>query len=140
MENLYLVYVNSVGKNYKGNYIYEFIFSDTTVNIDGEEWDAYPASGRPEPPHHIFIKKVGKLETDLKFDVIQNNDSFGVWDAVDGLISLAWENIDGYESYPEPRLHFRFGKTLDEIESILYQKDLILDYNENKHEKQEKNK
>jgi hypothetical protein len=28
-----------------------------------------------------------------------------VWDAVDGVIALGYENIDDYESYPESRLH-----------------------------------
>ena len=31
-------------------------------------------------------------------DVIQNDYSFAVWDAVDGVIALAWENIKAYES------------------------------------------
>ena len=34
MKELFLIYVNMVGKDYKGNLIYEFIFSDTTKNIE----------------------------------------------------------------------------------------------------------
>lgn len=136
MKELFLIYINQVGKDYKGNHIYEFIFSDTTANIDGEEWDTYPASGRPEPPHDIFIKEVGKLESELKLDVVQNSDTFAVWDAIDGVIALAWENINAYESYPEHRLCFRFGETTSEVEAKLYEKDLTLEYNSKKYEKQ----
>ena len=117
-----------VGKDYKGNLLYEFIFSDTLENVDGEEWDTYPASGRPEPPHDNFIKKVGRLESELKLDVIQNSDTFAVWDAVDGVIALAWENINAYDSYPEKRLCFKFGETIEGVEAKLYEKDLILNY------------
>jgi len=31
----YLIYVNELGPNYRGDNIYEFIFSDTTENIWG---------------------------------------------------------------------------------------------------------
>jgi hypothetical protein len=126
MKELYLIYVNHVGKSYKGNYIYEFIFSNTLEGIDGEDWDTFPASGRPEPPHEIFIKKVGKLESSLKLDVVQNSDTFAVWDAVDGVIALAWENVNAYDSYPEHRLCFKFGETFEDVKDKLYEKDLIL--------------
>lgn len=129
---MYLVYINKVGKNYQSNFLYEFIFSTTTDKIDGEEWDAYPASGRPEPPSDKFINKVGRLESELKLDVIQDSDSFGIWDAVDGVISLAWEDVAVYDDYPEKRLHFKFGEPINSVEDKLYEKDLKLNYNFNK--------
>lgn len=135
MKDLVLIYVNFVGKDYKGNFIYEFIFSDTIEGVDGEEWDTFPASGRPEAPHDNFIKKVGRLESELNLDVIQNSDTFAVWDAVDGVISLAWENINAYDAYPEKRLCFRFGEAIENVIEKLYEKDLILNYNTKNHEK-----
>jgi hypothetical protein len=134
MDKLFLVYVNMIGKNYEGNYLYEFIFSDTTKNIDGNEWDTFPASGRPEAPHDEFIKKVGRLESSLKLDVVQNSDTFAVWDAVDGVIALAWENINAYDAYPDKRLCFRFGDSLQIVSDKLYEKDLTLIYNKQYHE------
>lgn len=136
MNELFLIYINMVGKDYKDNYIYEFIFSDSIKNIDGDDWDTFPASGRPHAPHDNFIKKVGRLESELKLDVIQNSDTFAVWDAVDGVIALAWENINAYASYPEQRLCFKFGEAIKEIESKLYERDLILKYNIQNHAKE----
>ena len=135
MKKLYLIYVNHVGKDYKGNHLYEFLFSDSTNNIDGDDWDTFPASGRPEPPHENLIKYVGRLESELILDVIQMSDTFAVWDAIDGVIALAWENINAYDSYPEHRLCFKFGETKEEVDIKLYEKDLILT-NTIKHEKQ----
>jgi len=135
MKDLFLIYVHKIGgTDYKGNYMYEFIFSDTTKDIDGEEWDTFPASGRPEPPHENFIKKVGRLETDLNFDVVQNSDTFAVWDALDGVIALAWENINDYDTYPDTRMFFSFGSTIAEVEAKLYERDLILNYKLKSHE------
>lgn len=135
MKDLLLIYINLIGKDYQDNYIYEFIFSDSTNDIDGDEWDTYPASGRPSAPHDNFIKNVGRLDSELKLDVIQNSDTFAVWDAIDGVLPLAWENINAYDAYPEKRLHFHFGITLKEVEEKLYEKDLILTYKNKTHEK-----
>ena len=52
-----LVYVNELGPNYKGDNIYEFIFSDLD-DVWGDEWDAEPASGKPSPPDIKCIKKL----------------------------------------------------------------------------------
>jgi hypothetical protein len=136
MKELFLIYVNRVGKDYKGNFIYEFIFSDTTKGIDGDDWDTFPASGRPSAPHDHYIKKVGRLESELNLDVIQDSDTFAVWDAIDGVIALSWENINAYDAYPEKRLCFKFGEDAESVESKLYEKDLILQYKKQNHEKQ----
>jgi hypothetical protein len=136
MKELFLIYVNRVGKDYKGNFIYEFIFSDTTKGIDGDDWDTFPASGRPSAPHDHYIKKVGRLESELNLDVIQDSDTFAVWDAIDDVIALAWENINAYDAYPEKRLCFKFGEDAESVESKLYEKDLILQYKKQTHEKE----
>ena len=136
MKDLFLIYVNRVGKDYKGNFIYEFIFSDTTKGIDGDDWDTFPASGRPSAPHDHYIKKVGRLESELNLDVIQNSDTFAVWDAIDDVIALAWENINAYDSYPEKRLCFKFGEPIQSVEAKLYENDLILQYKKQTHEKE----
>jgi hypothetical protein len=124
----YLIYINKIGIDYADNYLYDFIFSDNVKGIDGEDWDTCPASGRPKPPNSIYIKRVGRLESELKFDVIQNSDTFAVWDAMDGVIALAWENLDEYTVYPDKRLCFKFGMTMDAVEGLLYEKDLALKY------------
>jgi hypothetical protein len=136
MKEYFLIYVNKVGKDYRGEFLYEFIFSDTISNIDGEEWDTFPASGRPEPPHEHLIKKVGRLQSELILDVIQESDTFAVWDAVDGVIALSWENINNYDTYPDNRLCFKFGDAIKDVETKLYEKDLILEYNKINHGKE----
>lgn len=130
MEELYLIYVNRIGEDWTGNNLYEFLFSDRTENVDGDDWDAYPASGRPSPPNTSFVKKVGKLTTgELKFKLVQNSSEFAVWDAVDGVVALAWEDMDDYDEYPENRIAIHFGETIKSVEDKLYVHDLVLDYN-----------
>lgn len=124
-----LIYINKVGSDWKENYVYEFIFSETLDGVDGENWDSYPASGQPSPPNIDIVSRVGVLTTELKFMLIQNSDTFSVWDAVDGIVCLGWEDILEYDEYPESRLHFHFGDDIEIVNNKLYEYDLVLKYN-----------
>ena len=129
-----LVYINELGPNFKGNYVYEFIFSHDLENIWGEEWDSIPATGKPQPPDMEYIKKVGTFSKEgLEFDLIQNSDYFSFIDSIDNVISLAWEKyINTDETPTHKRLVFRFGEPINSVEDKLYSRDLILSYNEEK--------
>jgi hypothetical protein len=126
----FLIYVNELGPNYKGDNIYEFIFSDTTENIWGEMWESKPSNGYPHPPDIDFIKKVGVLKNDkISLSVIQKSDYFSMIDAMDDVISLAWENeSDEYNFDLVKRLVFRFGETEETIKNKLYERDIVLEF------------
>lgn len=125
-----LVYINYVGEDWKGKYVYEFLFANSLENVDGDDWDAYPASlGRPSPPSGDFIVREGKLTSELKFDLVQDSDTFAVWDAVDGVIALGWEDISEYDEYPDSRLYFDFGTDIKAVDDLLLEKDAVLEYN-----------
>jgi hypothetical protein len=119
-----LIFVNGLGPNYKGDNLYEFIFSDT-LDVWGESWESKPSNGYPTPPELKYIKKVGVLRnTDIKLDLIQNSDFFSMVDAIDDVVALAWESDDENKK----RLVFRFGETEQQIKDKLYERDLILEF------------
>jgi hypothetical protein len=121
----YLIYVNGLGPNYKGDNLYEFIFSDS-LDVWGEAWDNRPSNGYPQPPDLKYIKKVGVLrDTDVKLELIQNSDFFSVMDAMDDVIALAWETEDDTN---QKRMVFRFGVPEQEIKDKLYERDLVLEF------------
>jgi len=120
-----LIFVNGLGPNYKGDNLYEFIFSDT-LDIWGESWESKPSNGYPTPPELKYIKKVGVLRnTDVKLELIQNSDFFCMGDAIDDVIALAWET-DEFENHK--RMVFRFGMSEQQIKDKLYERDLILEF------------
>jgi len=120
-----LIYVNGLGPNYKGDNLYEFIFSDD-LDVWGEYWESKPSNGYPTPPELKYIKKVGVLRnTDIKLELIQNSDFFCIIDAMDDVVALAWETE---ESEGQKRLVFRFGETEQKIKDKLYERDLILEF------------
>ena len=121
----YLIYVNGLGPNYKGDNLYEFIFSDS-LDVWGEAWESKPSNGYPTPPELKYIKKVGVLKkTDVKLELIQNSDFLSMIDAMDDVVALAWESE---EEQGQKRLVFRFGEEEQKIKDKLYERDLILEF------------
>jgi hypothetical protein len=120
-----LIYVNGLGSDYKGQNLYEFIFSDD-LNVWGDDWDSKPSNGYPSPPDLQYIKKVGVLRnTNLKLELIQDSDFFSMEDVMDDVIALAWE-IENEDN--QKRMVFRFGISEQEIKDKLYERDLVLEF------------
>jgi hypothetical protein len=126
----YLIYVNELGPNYKGDNIYEFIFSDSSKEIWGESWESKPSNGYPLPPDLEHIKKVGVLKNDLiTMSVIQNSDYFSMIDAMDDIIALAFENDNEDVDFEhQKRLVFKFGETEQSVKDKLYERDFVLEF------------
>jgi len=125
-----LIYVNEIGSDYKGQRQYEFIFSES-AEIDMEEWFDVPASSTmtSKSPSIEYIDLVGLLrDTDLVLELIQNSDYFGVIDAVDGIIAMAWEksNFD----LESDRLFFRFGESIESVTKKLKSRGFSLEQQE----------
>lgn len=127
-----LVFVNELGPNFRGDNLYEFIFSDNE-DVSGEDWESSPAGGNPQPPHIDYITKVGVLKNDkIKLNVIQNSDFFSFYDAVDKVIALSWEDIENeYYNEEDTRLVFHYGDSEEDVMSKLYERDIILTFEKN---------
>ena len=125
----YLIYINALGPNYKGDNIYEFIFSDNT-DAWGENWESKPANGYPLPPDVEYIKKVGMLQNNrIKLDLIQESDIYSIKDSMDGVISLGWEKETNDTDFSiVKRLVFHFGETEQNVKDKLYARDIILEF------------
>jgi len=120
----YLVFVNGLGANYKGNKTYEFVFSKNN-DVWGDDWDTMPANGNPTTPNIDEIEKVGVLNREgIEMELVQNSDFFCMKDAVDKVVALGWEEDKDLEN----RLVFHYGMTEQEVKDKLYEKDIILEF------------
>lgn len=124
-----LIYINGLGPNYRGDNIYEFIFSDT-LEVFGENWESRPANGYPSPPDIEYIKKVGTLiNEDIEFDLVQNSDVFSIIDSMDGVLALGWEKENEDKDFSLiKRLVFQFGESEDSVKNKLYERDIVLQF------------
>jgi len=126
----YLVFINGLGPNYKGDNMYEFIFSEDKTDIWDESWEAKPSNGYPKPPELDYIKKVGVLKnTSIELELIQNSDFFSFMDCMDGVIALGWEKENENTDFTvTKRLVFNFGETEQEVKNKLYERDVVLEF------------
>ena len=127
-EDIRLGFVRLIGEETDGYYRYEFIF---TTNIDefwGENFEYKPAGlVNGLVPEDKYINEIHVVKMKIKLDLIQNSCCFGFQDCTDGIIALAWENVDDYDEYPEDgRIFFRFGETLEEVENKLAMKNVLM--------------
>ena len=122
-----LIYINGMGPNFKGDNIYEFIFSKT-IDVFGENWESKPANGYPSPPDMEYITKVGTLiNEDVTLELVQDSDVFSIIDSMDGVIALGWEKeTEDIDFSLIKRLVFRFGETEEEVKNKLYERDIVL--------------
>jgi len=130
MKELYLIYINKVGTNHKGEHIFEFLFSNS-VNYDWDEtwYESSVVTDKNDlTPDPSFIKFVGNIKTsDFDLELIQNSGVFQIYNAVEGIVALGWEKLEDDGDYPEERLVFKFGDTLKSVEEKLYSLDLVFD-------------
>lgn len=135
MDSFKLVYILRRGENWEGLYTYEFLFTDDLDEIlnrsEDWAWDVVPASGNPIKPDPELIRVVGSFTTEKPFELIQDSDTFCVWDAVDGVTSMGWEDLSEYDEYPEYRLFFTYGDTVQDVKDKLYKVDINLECHEN---------
>jgi hypothetical protein len=123
---MYLVYINELGKDYKQQSQYEFIFSKKN-DVMEDDWYTIPSSGRSVPPELRSIDLVGLLKnSDLQLELVQNSDFFGVVDAADGIIALGWEPFDVESDERPVRVSFHYGDTLESVTKKLTTKGLRL--------------
>lgn len=127
---MYLIFVNELGPNYKGENIYEFIFGNNISDVDGDLWESKPANGYPLPPNLEHVSKVGTFKNEnITFSVIQKSDFFSMYDAIEDVIALAWENeSESVDFGSEKRLVFRYGETEESVKNKLYERDFILEF------------
>lgn len=124
-----LIYINGMGPNFRGDNIYEFIFSDT-LEVFGENWESKPANGYPLPPDMEYIKKVGTLVNEnVVLELVQDSDVFSVIDSMDNVIALGWEKeTDDIDFSLIKRLVFQFGDTEEDVKNKLYERDIVLQF------------
>ena len=132
---MYLIYINRIGTTFKGEHIFEFLFSNS---VDWEWDDSWYESSvmtetRELAPDETIVKIVGTLKTDLfDMELVQEDGVRDIYNAVEGIIALGWEKLEEDEEIPEKRRVFNFGDTKESVDEQLYEYDLVLSYKENK--------
>jgi hypothetical protein len=132
---MYLIYINRIGTTFKGEHIFEFLFSNSVDWEWDETWyeSSVMTDTRELSPDESIIKVVGTLKTgEFDLELVQEDGVRDIYNAVEGIIALGWEKLEEEEEIPERRRVFNFGDTKESVDEQLYEYDLTLKYKENK--------
>ena len=132
---MYLIYINRIGTTFKGEHIFEFLFSNSVEWDWDDTWyeSSVMTDTRELSPDESIIKVVGTLKTDdFDLELVQEDGVRDIYNAVEGIIALGWEKLEEDDEIPERRRVFNFGDTKESVDEQLYEYDLILKYKENK--------
>ena len=128
-SNLYVVYVQEVGKDNDGNYVYEFLISEDPDSIWMDSWNEIPVCNETDiKPSQDYYDYVKELRTDIKLSLGQNNCCVSFMDIKDNIAAIAYEDLSEAEEYPEPRIVILYGDPLDEVEEMLAKRNLVMKY------------
>ena len=122
-----LIYVLKVGTTQDGLNVYRFLYSEDIDSVWMEQWAEKPACNcrflEPEPSMYQYVKEI-KTDVELITCTSACCNSYG--DICDGVLSIAYENIDNAEIYPEPfRIVLHFGDTMEDVDKTLAQRDIV---------------
>jgi hypothetical protein len=132
---MYLIYINRIGTTFKGEHIFEFLFSNSVEWDWDDTWyeSSVMTDTRELSPYESIVKTVGTLKTyEFDLELVQEDGVRDIYNAVEGIIALGWEKLEEDEEIPEKRRVFNFGDTKESVDEQLYEYDLALKYKENK--------
>lgn len=130
-SNYHVVYVKHMGTDINGEYIYHFYLSDNPDEVFAEGWGESPACNVKDRLMDIDedqYQYVVELKSEIKLDLARECCCFTMQDCRDHIIALAYENLDGAEEYPEPRIIIQFGDIIEDVEKMFVQRDVVLRY------------
>ena len=116
-KELYLIFINELTQDYKGFNTYELLFTSKLEDITDDSWGVIPACiSNIKQPENFSIDSVYILKTEyIQFLLAKNNTCFNMWDCMEGILPLMWENKMLYNVYPDNVLIFRYGEKLSEV-------------------------
>ena len=120
-DDLYLGFINFIGSEMDGYRQYEFLFTTKPNDFWGENFNYKPAGlCNGLQPDRMYIQKVVLIKTLINLDLIQDSCCFSMQDCMDGIVSLAYQNLEGLDEYPEDgRLFLMFGESYRDVERKL---------------------
>lgn len=119
--DLSLGFINYIGSELDGYNQYELIFTLYPDEFWGENFNYRPAGVcNGLEPDKKYIQRVFRIKTLINLDLIQDSGCFSMQDCMDGIVSLAYQSLEGLDEYPEEgRLYLMFGEKYKDVERKL---------------------
>ena len=117
----YLAFVDYIGRDLCGLYIYRLYFTYDPDTVWGEFFNIAPSALIPDlQPDKNSISKTASVKFSSEMQLAKKNSCFSMQDCIDGIIPLMFSEIDEecyeYDGHP---LFFMFGESFETVEKTL---------------------
>lgn len=118
---LYLAFVDEIGRGVNEEYLYRFDYTKNPDVVWGDYFNIVPCSIVPTlQPDKNSLSFSQKIMSKIQLNTAKKNSCFSMQDCFDGIIPLAYSEIDGSELYHDGMaLHFNFGENFDSVSKKL---------------------
>ena len=118
--DLKLVYVKHVPMLHEEKFVYDLFFSQTPDVVWGVFWDELnPSICGDLTPEKTTYDCIKRIYSPYKLTTIQEISCLSMEHAINGIVALSWVDINVLDEYPESRMVFHFGDTINDIERKL---------------------
>jgi hypothetical protein len=117
----YLAFVDDIGENVDGEYVYRFYFTSDTDIVWGEYFNIVPSAIIPNlQVDKNSVSSSAKANFPNKLILAKKNYCFSMQDCIDGIIPLCFAEIgDDKLTIDDVPFFLRFGETHENVVKIL---------------------
>lgn len=119
--DLYLAFVDNIGRTTDGKYIYRFDFTVDTESVWGDYFHVVPSGIIPDlQPDINCLTKSGNVIFPREMAIAKKSYCFSMQDCIDGIMPLIFCEIDENTiEYNDAPLFFKFGEDFEYVKYVL---------------------
>lgn len=119
--NEFLAFVDEIGRTIDGGYIYRFDFTTDTEIVWGDFFNVTPSGVVPDlQPDNNTLSSTARAIFPRKLSIAKRNYCFSMQDCIDGIMPLAFCEIDGDTIVINEQPFFvNFGESIEDITAKL---------------------
>ena len=125
MNEQFVVFVDYIGLDGNGLYIYELYLSKDPSLVFGDYWNVLPishCSKKQKYPHESTIDNKIEIRLPILLKLAKDNGCLSMTDVIDNVLALCWEDLTFAEEYPEYRLIIHYGEEINVVQDKINKK------------------
>ncbi len=113
----YLAFVDEIGRQLDGKYLYRFDFTVDTDTVWGEYFNIAPSAIVPNiQPDKNTLSKTAQAAFPRQMIIAKKNYCFSMQDCIDGIMSMFFSEIDDNTlMYKDEPFHLDFGEPMESV-------------------------
>lgn len=124
---MFVSFIHKLGSDSKGNTLIEVMLNKNIDAVDHPEWNDSLSCYKSPPPLNdgsIIISTALDLTVITNYDSCDYASFFTMYDCIDGIIALCWENDP--DDFEDTRFVVRFGDSYDKLKAMCEKRNIVI--------------